>query len=404
MSATSKSKVALIYPFDPLGTKVGGVETFMRGYIKHAPLSVDILHIGITTDKVRRPVGQMVEMDIGGRTFSHLPIVFEEDENSRNRIPLSLRFAGALLRERSLLKTLLKERVLQFNRMEPAVVFLGWENPKLCFIHNDIPMQLSANSEYAWSKMPWLYFRLEESILSRMSTTYTVNGNTLRLYKDRYPMFSKNVYFLPTWVDESVFSVGDKSRSRAEMSDKLGLKSDGPWILFAGRLQKQKNPQLLIQTFCAVRNKHPAARLLIVGEGNLMGEVVALVNALNLADAVDFLGFQTQSDLAKLYQAADLLLLTSAFEGMPRCVLEALGCGLPVVTTDVGEVRLVVRPGKNGEIVEKHEADAISDAVTKVLQHQEIYGSANCLNGVEQYRPKRVLASVYDRIAELCAV
>lgn len=397
-------KVALIYPFDPLGSKVGGVETFMRGFIKHAPPGMDILHIGITTDRLARPVGKIATLEVGGREFNHYPVLYEQDENSRQRVPLSLRFAMALFGAHRLeLKKMLRGRVLQFNKLEPAVVFLSWNNPKVCFIHNDIPRQLSPTSEYAWRKMPSLYFALEKQILGRMKKTYTVNNNTLRLYQEIYQKFSKDIHFLPTWVDESVFSVRDRHSAKSDAAKKFGLDLNGPWLLFAGRLQKQKNPTLMIQSFKEVVRLHPRARLLIVGEGNLLSETKRLAESLSLVSNIDFLGFQSQSDLALLYQAADLLFLTSAFEGMPRCVLEALGCGLPVVTTDVGEVRLVVRPGLNGEIVETHEPVYLAAAVDKVLTAKDSYSSTECLDGVRDYRPGRVLSVVYRDLADISA-
>lgn len=403
IAAGSRTKVALVYPFDPFGSKVGGVETFVRGFVRHAPSDIDILHVGITSGVSRRALGVETELEIGGRKITHIPILFEEDENTRAAIPLSLRFAWALLSPRfSFIRKKLKNRVLLFNKLEPAVVFLHWDTPLIGFVHNDIPQQLKPSSEYAWSKFPAAYFAVERQILSRMSHTYTVNNNTLRLYKKRYGSFSEKIDFLPTWVDDDVFGPSsNKSDVKARVSKKYGIPANEEWCLFVGRLQKQKNPQLMLKSFRKLLDRRPSARLVIVGEGNLLSETKALAQELSIQDSVSFVSFVSQESLADFYQASDILLLTSAFEGMPRCVLESLGCGLPVVTTDVGEVKLVVRPGLNGQIVEEADPEVIAGAVYGVLEKIEQYRVQHCLDGVEEFRPKKVLSSVYEKCREL---
>jgi glycosyltransferase involved in cell wall biosynthesis len=64
-----------------------------------------------------------------------------------------------------------------------------------------------------------------------------------------------------------------------------------------------------------------------------------------------FAGLRTPAQVADLLRLSDCFALTSAYEGMPMCVLEALGCGIPVVSTRVGEIARVVRPGVTGELV-----------------------------------------------------
>lgn len=400
------AKVALVYPFDPFGNKVGGVETFVRGFIRHAPADIDILHVGITSGENPREIGRPTSFEVAGRVITHIPILHEKDENTRAVIPLSLRFALALLAPRfGEVRSNLKDRVLLFNKLEPAVVFLHWKTPLIGFVHNDIPQQLKATSEYAWSKFPSAYFAVEKQILSRMAQTYTVNNNTLNLYKERYRAFSDRIDFLPTWVDDSVFgATSSKADVRATVSQKYGIPMDGSWCLFVGRLQKQKNPSLMLHSFKALLERRGNSRLIIVGEGNLLDETKELARELDIFSRLSFVSFLTQDELAMFYQASDLLLLTSVFEGMPRCVLEALGCALPVVTTDVGEVRLVVRPGLNGEIVESANPASIAAAVDKVLNNSMQYSEKLCLDGVRDYRPKGVLAPVYEKCRALFSV
>ena len=85
-----------------------------------------------------------------------------------------------------------------------------------------------------------------------------------------------------------------------------------------------------------------------------------------LEEKVIFFSALAQDKVAKIMQISDVFLMTSAFEGMPRSVMESLGCGLPVVTTDVGEVRLTVRDDFSGIVCKQREPEVLAEAVEKV--------------------------------------
>lgn len=84
-------------------------------------------------------------------------------------------------------------------------------------------------------------------------------------------------------------------------------------------------------------------------------------------------------------------------------VLEALGCGLPVVTTDVGEVRRVVKPGVNGEIAASRTAKDLASAIATGLDRIEAYAGLPCTEAVADYVPQKVLAPVYETYRLLAA-
>jgi glycosyltransferase involved in cell wall biosynthesis len=123
-----------------------------------------------------------------------------------------------------------------------------------------------------------------------------------------------------------------------------------------------------------------------------------MTNNYSLRDSVFFLGFREQHILRDFYCASDALLLTSNFEGMPMCVLEALACGLPVVSTDVGEVRRVVVNGYNGEIVDSFDTFQICQGLCKVLALESVYKKNHCLESITKYTADQILNNVYKVI------
>ena len=394
-------KLLIIYPTDPLGPKVGGAGTFLKGFIKNAPEDFDVAFIGISSDRKKRPPKKWVKLTLGNREFNFLPLSFEKDENKKTTIPLSLRFTLAL----KLSQIDVSNKVLFFNKIEPAILFRKINDPKIIIIHNDIQKQIvSEKSEVLWSKFPWLYFIFEHFIFAFTDYIYTVSNNTLEFYQSKYTEQTEKFSFLPTWADTDIFFPKNESKFSIR-SNLLSLSKNLPinekWILFVGRLQEQKAPLRVIDTFMEYYRKDNAACLIIIGAGNLREAMVLHVKKMKMENKVFFLGNVSQETLALFYRGSDVLLLTSNFEGMPMCVLEALGCGLPVVSTNVGEVKRVVKNEFSGEVVESVSPKIISQSIEKVLSNPDIYSKDNCIKAISEYTPQKVLVPVYERIREL---
>ncbi len=388
----------MIYSFDPFGPKVGGSGSFLKGIIKNAPPDIDIELVALTSDP-GCPLKRWKDVVLGNKRFKFFPVLFEENENKRNIVPLSFRFTFALKN----CKLDYSRRVLFFNRIEPAVFFKNVPSPKVVVTHNDIEKQIkNRGSEVFWSRMPWAYFAFEKYILGFMSHVYTVSQNTVEFYKKAYPYLAGKITFLPTWVDDSIFKPTDVPK--ASIRRELGyaeVDTNGKWVLFVGRLQEQKAPMRLIDTFKAYCQEDPNSRLIIIGEGNMRLNVEKYVKQSGLQQQVILCKSIQQEKLVKYYQSADALLLTSNFEGMPVCVLEALGCGLPVVSTRVGEVPLVIKNGYSGEVVEGFEPIPIAQALKKVLDNPKVYHRENCLRSVALYTPQQVLGPVFAKMKAL---
>ena len=127
--------------------------------------------------------------------------------------------------------------------------------------------------------------------------------------------------------EDFVFNENTRAQYRSEM----GL--EGKTVIgHIGRFEPQKNHCFLVEIFAEYANKHENAVLLLVGEGHLLDEVKNKVRSLNLDDKVRFLG--VRSDTAELYQAMDVFVLPSLFEGLPVVGVEAQSAGLPMLVSD----------------------------------------------------------------------
>jgi glycosyltransferase involved in cell wall biosynthesis len=395
-----KIKISIIYPADPMGSKVGGAETFIKGFIKYAPEYFDIEYIGITGDP-KCAAGKWAAARLGNKNFRILPLLYEKDENRKTIIPLALRFVLKLKYS----KIDFCNRIILFNRIEPAFLFRKTALPKILVVHNDIEKQImGSGSEVLWSKFPWLYFTFEKSIFKTLNKIYTVSENTMKFYIAKYAGQAGKYSFIPTWVDTDIFHPVEESkisiRDRLRSLNKA-LPQNAKWVLFAGRLQKQKAPFRLIDSFLEYYKKNKYSCFIMIGEGNLRKETQLYVSTSGIENSVFFMGSLEQKVIADFYRASDVFLLASDYEGMPISVLEALGSGLPVVSTNAGEVKRVVKNNYSGEVVDNLSKEAISGALNKVLNNGNIYSKENCVESISSYTPQKVLYPLYESIKNL---
>lgn len=135
-------------------------------------------------------------------------------------------------------------------------------------------------------------------------------------------------------------------------------------ILMASRLSREKNIESAIEAMHSVVTLHPKAGLIIVGSGAEEQKLKNLVNELGLEKNVMFEGWQ--DDLRGYYGSADVFVLTSRYEGYGMTIVEALIAGCPVISTDVGCAREVIKEGKNGLIIPVGDTKALADALGRV--------------------------------------
>ena len=153
--------------------------------------------------------------------------------------------------------------------------------------------------------------------------------------------------------------------ARADARRALAIDPDTPVVTIVGRLTAIKQHDLFLRVAGSVHDTHPAALFVIVGDGERREELEALTRRLGLGGRVRFLGWR--KDLAAVYGATDVCVLTSRNEGTPVAVIEALAAGVPVVSTDVGGVRDVIDEPVLGAIAPDNDVHALATQVRRML-------------------------------------
>ncbi len=170
-------------------------------------------------------------------------------------------------------------------------------------------------------------------------------------------------------------------------------------ILFLGRLSHQKNPILAIAVLEELRRRGLPFTLTLVGDGELQRALIARLARSPARAHIRWLGRVPHDRVPALLAEHGILLLTSRFEASPTVVKEALCAGRPVVTTDVGDVRLWVEEGRNGYICPM-EAGALADGVcaaSRLVREGRVRRSNRVLAGAEEEVMGRVV-ELYRRL------
>jgi starch synthase (maltosyl-transferring) len=145
---------------------------------------------------------------------------------------------------------------------------------------------------------------------------------------------------------------------------RLGLPPERRFLLYAGRLDPQKQPDWLLEQMPAVFGRLPNHDLVIAGDGPMRETLRKIVAERGIAERVHFVGWQM--DMPRLLASADVVVLTSRWEGMPNILLEAMASAKPIVTTDVHGARELLGENSQGQITPAGNATAFVEALVRI--------------------------------------
>lgn len=254
------------------------------------------------------------------------------------------------------------------DRLKPDLVHShGWDAAMiaaLALFDSPVPHLIHIHTTDVWLESEKLKHHLRRSVTRWMfnrpaTSVVAVSDAVRRHWSSTLDWPVESVRLIPNGVDTKRFLPLSNAR-RPTGAVTLGIGS---------RLQPNKGLEDLLDALAilAEDNLHPA--LLIAGDGKLRGALESQIERLCLCQQVKFLGFI--HDMEKFYQSIDVGVLASLSEGLPLFVLEAMSCGIPVVATDVGGTRELLRDGVDGFLVPAREPAALAAALRKLLQHPE---------------------------------
>ena len=170
------------------------------------------------------------------------------------------------------------------------------------------------------------------------------------------------------------------------------------YLFCIGRLEKQKNFKMAIESFAQLSHKFPYLKLKIAGIGLLKEELKELTIRLGIKDKVEFIGFVEGNSLIRYYRKARLTLLTSLFEGFPNVLIESMALGTPVISVNCPSGPSEIIEDKiNGILVESYNSEDFAKAIISGLEFDWDYESVK--NTTRRYS-SQLIVNKYIRIIE----
>lgn len=224
-----------------------------------------------------------------------------------------------------------------------------------------VPIVIGTEVNIYANKEP-LHARLERWLMAGTDAV-VVSAESVRDY------YIKQVGADPSKV-EVVYNAVDFGQAKATeprdaMRAATGVPAEAPAIGIIARLTEQKAHRVLFDAMASTPEL-AAAHLVVVGDGELRGELEQRAATLGLAPRVHFLG--ARRDLGNLLGAVDVFVMPSFWEGLPLALVLAMGAGLPVVATRVAGIPEVVRDRETGRLVEPGDAPGLGDALADVVR------------------------------------
>ncbi|WP_160315440.1 glycosyltransferase [Limnoraphis robusta] len=280
----------------------------------------------------------------------------------------------------------------------------------------------------------WLHqldYKTTEQRLRQVDLVITPSDYITEAARQRFPQFSERIQTLANGVDLEKFV----DSSLGYINPKSDAKSQAKQLLYVGRICPEKGSHILLEAFHKVLEKEPETQLTLVGPMGVIpyeylvalsedakikdlavfhqGEnwKVGLRNAfakLNQIreDTVTLTGCLAPTKLPPYYQNADLFIFPSVCQeafGMP--VAEAMVAGVPVIVSDGGGLPELVENGKSGLVVERSNADALAEAILKLLTDETLrksMGSSGHKRAVEQFSFEKIAEDLQQQYYQLC--
>ena len=232
-----------------------------------------------------------------------------------------------------------------------------------------------------------------DRLTQRMVDRYVcVSGSVAQYSQDVARLPAEKLVVIPNGIDSQEYP----AKQPVDLGS-FGIPPGSRVVCFVGRLERQKDVEWLIDTAANWLPLLPDCRLLIVGKGPRRAALERMCSELGLSERVHFAGWRR--DVPEILAACSLLVLPSAWEGMPNTVLEAMASGLAVLASDVEGVRELLGPASDAQTVEHGNSQVFSEKILTLMSDGQMakrLGAENRRRAEGEFTLQRMVARYQD--------
>ncbi|MGS2778929.1 glycosyltransferase [Robertmurraya sp. GLU-23] len=383
-----KDKIVILFSGNLADVSPGGIAEYVSQFIQHSQSEVFLL--GTENKESGTKLWEKEKRDIGGKEYTYIPINFS------NRKPISvfyfIHLIVFILFNINFWRSI---KVIYAQRMEYVLPFT------LLFPRKQVVMAIHGSGRYAtmfWGKyIAKVYLLLEKISIKRSTKVFILNNHNdygVPYYKRKYSKYKDKIFYTLVPVNMDLFKPMDKSEPRK----RFGFNSNDHVMMFFGRIENNpKRVYLLPEILKKVKIIHPTTKLLVVGTGGAKQELMESLNDMNLlSDTVFIDHIKHGNDLVELVNCADLSIVCSSFEGICMSALESISSGVPVIATNVGDIKEYLQNGVNGYLVDQQEDELIIDEISNYAAQIIGHPISIPTNTVDKFQAREVISQTED--------
>jgi glycosyltransferase involved in cell wall biosynthesis len=210
--------------------------------------------------------------------------------------------------------------------------------------------------------------KYQKKLLEECTRLIAINKDNFEAYERYYPFVKGRVRLVYNGVDIDVIY----KKRQADFLASKGINSSRV-MLFTGRLDKEKGIHKAIRVMPEIVKEYPDTIFIITGDGPYKNQIIDYIKKLNVEDNVRLVGRVPYDEIINYYFSAKILLFpTLRWEGLPYTLIEALACGICIVTSNFGGGATIVEDGVNGLLVDPHNHNEIVSAIKKIFADPEL--------------------------------
>ena len=210
-------------------------------------------------------------------------------------------------------------------------------------------------------KKRFLKHQIQKALCNNLNIKFISNSHKAKSKYVSYGFKSNNIIVIHNSIEQNLVQSTDGSIRHKR-------------IVWMGRFVPEKDIFTFLKAISILKNSNSSVgfKVLIVGYGPLEKEIIEYLNQNELSDLIEIQDGRNVN-IKTLFTAKDIFVLTSKFEGMPNTIMEAMSMGLPVIGTDVGDVKYLIKEEYNGYIIDIGDYNKIAKRIEQLLEDDRTF-------------------------------